>query len=261
MSGEFVNVGVALYSPQARYLSAVCRTTHGRLSRMFPGFNPEHFKSLMRYIQSSFEERGTQLANELPLSTAPGVLEVAHLILPKDDSSLQWSPAGSGITDDPSQTLERLFDRLVSRYEDAYSVPGRSDEDVWRHFKRDLEERHVMQHLQPKKITVEDDEIEFLHTWKNGRWNCLEPLSFDLASADSIKDKAHRWLGHLSSVKESPDPFKVYLLVGAPKQEVLQTAFESAVSILKKIPVQSEVVLESDARNLASRIEAEISAH
>jgi hypothetical protein len=67
-SGEFVNVGVALYAPQARYLSAICRTTYGRLNKVFPGVNAEHFKALMRHIQNSFEAQGERLAGELPFA-------------------------------------------------------------------------------------------------------------------------------------------------------------------------------------------------
>lgn len=63
---------------------------------MFPGVNAEHFKSLMRYIQSRFEERGARLSSELPFTPASSVIEIAQSVLPKDDSSLQWSPAGSG---------------------------------------------------------------------------------------------------------------------------------------------------------------------
>jgi hypothetical protein len=36
---EFVNVGVALLAPEARYVSALCRTTSGRLGKVFPGMN------------------------------------------------------------------------------------------------------------------------------------------------------------------------------------------------------------------------------
>ena len=224
-SGEFVNVGVALYAPQARYLSAICRTTYGRLNKVFPGVNAEHFKALMRHIQNSFEAQGERFASELPLTAPGGVLEIAQSVLPKDDSSLQWSPAGSGRTGDPAQALEKLFNRMVMRYEERQAASTRSDDDVWRHFKRDLEERKVLQHFQPKTIAVQDDEVEFQHSWKNGKWHCLEPVSFDLAAADSIKDKAHRWLGQLASVQGTTDPFKVYLLVGAPQQENLQHAF------------------------------------
>jgi hypothetical protein len=260
-SGEFVNVGVALYAPQVRYLSAICRTTYGRLNKVFPGMNAEHFKALMRHIQNSFETQGERLASELPLAAPSGVLEIAQSVLPKDDSSLQWSPAGSGRTDDPAQALEKLFNRMVLRYEERQAASTRSDDDVWRHFKRDLEERKVLQHFQPKTIAVQDDEVEFQHSWKNGKWHCLEPVSFDLAAADSIKDKAHRWLGQLASVQGTTDPFKVYLLVGAPQQESLQSAFHSAMSILQKIPGDKEIVLEEDALGLAARIAGEVAEH
>ena len=260
-SGEFVNVGVALYAPQARYLSAICRTTYGRLNKVFPGVNAEHFKALMRHIQNSFEAQGERLSNELLLAFPAGVLEIAQSVLPKDDSSLQWSPAGSGRTDDPAQALEKLFNRMVMRYEERQAASTRSDDDVWRHFKRDLEERKVLQHFQPKTIAVQDDEVEFQHSWKNGKWHCLEPVSFDLTAADSIKDKAHRWLGQLASVQGADDPFKVYLLVGAPQQENLQPAFQSAMSILRKIPGDKEIVLEHDALDLAARIAGEVAEH
>lgn len=258
-SGEFVNVGVVLYAPQANYLSAACRPTLGRLGKVFPGMNAAHFKALMRHIQNSFEERGERLASELPLSS--GFIEIAQSVLPKDDSSLQWSPSGSGRTDDPAQALEKLFNRMVMRYEERPVSSTRTDDDVWRHFKRDLEERQILQHFQPKTIAVQDDEVEFQHSWKNGKWHCLEPISFDLAAADRIKDKAHRWLGQLASVQGATDPFKVYLLVGAPQQESLLPAFQSAMSILRKIPGDKEIVLEHDAPGLATRIAGEVAEH
>ena len=261
-SGEFVNVGVALYSADARYLSAICRTTYGRLSKVFPGLNAEHFKSLMRYIQGQFEERGERLAGELPLTGPSTVLEIAHSVLPSDDSSLQWSPVGSGRTDSPSQALEKLFNRMVIRYDEKPESAGRSDDEVWRHFKRDLEERRVLQHFQPKTIAVKDDEVEFQHSWKNGKWHCLEPISFDLAAADSIKDKAHRWLGQIASLQQGgAEAFKVYLLLGAPQQEQLQTAFSKAISILGKIPGEKEIILEKNAPELAAHIAEEVLAH
>ena len=260
-SGEFVNVGVALYAPQARYLGALCRTTYGRLNKVFPGVNAEHFKSLMRHIQNRFEERGERISSELQLTSPSGVIEIAQSVLPKDDSSLQWSPGGSGRTDEPEQALEKLFGRMVMRYEDKQTSSNRTDDDVWRHFKRDLEEQRILQHFQPKTISVQDDEIEFQHSWKNGKWHCLEPISFDLAAPDSIRDKAHRWLGQLASVQGAPDPFKVYLLVGAPQQESLQPAIQNAMSILRKIPGEKEIVLEQDALNLAARIAGEVAEH
>lgn len=260
-TGEFVNVGVALYAPEAKYASALCRTTQGRLSRVFPGMHGEHFKSLMRYIQARFEELGAQLAGELPLASPENVMEIAQTVLPKDDSSLQWSPAGSGRCADPAETLERLFERMVARYDEPAPRKRRTEEDVWRHFKRDLEERRLLHRFEPKTIAVQDDEVEFDYAWKNGVWHCLEPISFDLAEPDSIRDKAHRWLGQMTSVRTSEEQFRLYLLVGQPQHDDLRPAFDSALSILRKIPVEKEIFLEQDTDKLADLIAEEVASH
>jgi len=260
-TGEFVNVGAAIYAPEARYASAICRTTYSRLTKVFPGMDGEAFKGLMRFIQSRFEEIGDRLKSELPFEGQPtSVLDLAHKILPPDDSSLQWSPLGSGLTEDPSRTLEALFDRFVTRYDERPQIETRTDEDVWRKYKRNLEARHVLKHLQPKKITVQDDEVEFEHAWKNEVWHCLEPLSFDLVSPDSIKRKAHEWLGQIQSVKEASERFKLYLLLGEPQQDELKSAFENAVSILGKVPVEKEIVREQNAAQFSERFAREIEA-
>jgi hypothetical protein len=149
----------------------------------------------------------------------------------------------------------------VARYDDRPQQERRTDEDVWRKYKRDLESRHVLQHFQPKKITVQDDEVEFRYAWKNGVWHCLEPVSLDLSVAESIREKAHRWLGQLTSVKDAPERFKVYLLLGQPQQQALQAAYDNAVSILRKLPVEKEIVRETDAAEFSERFAREIQSH
>jgi hypothetical protein len=261
-TGEFINVGVALYSRESRYASALCRNTFGRLSKAFPGMDGDAFKSLMRFVQSRIEEIGDGLKKELPLNGHPAsVMDVAHSVLPPDDSSLQWSPPGSGLSENLSQTLEMLFERMVIRYDERPNQERRSDDEVWRKYRRSLESRHVLKHLQSKKISVQDDEVEFQYAWKNGVWHCLEPVSFDLSSADSIREKAHKWLGQLLSVKEARDRFKVYLLLGEPQQEALRPAFDKAVSILRRLPVDSEVIREANAGEFSEKFALEIETH
>ncbi|CAG1022398.1 hypothetical protein MTYM_01690 [Methylococcales bacterium] len=260
-TGEFVNVGVVLYAPEARFANAKCRSTYGRLTKVFPGANGDHFKSLMHHIQKSFEVLGEQIATQLPFNEAGSVLDLAKSVLPNDDSALQWSPMGGGRTPNPSQALEQLYERMVMRYEERHHKERRTDDDVWRHFKRNLEARNLLGYFEPKKIAVQDDEVEFQHAWKNGVWHCIEPISFDLSAADSIKDKAHRWLGQIASVQTTADEFRLYLLLGEPQEESLRPAFNKALSILKKMPVKKEIVLEHDALEFVERIECEIKAH
>ena len=86
-TGEFVNVGVALHAPKACYASAQCRSTYGRLNKVFPGINADHFKSLMRHIQARFEKMGERLVSELALDHVNSVEDLARKILPVDDKN------------------------------------------------------------------------------------------------------------------------------------------------------------------------------
>lgn len=255
LSGESLNVGVALYAPDLRYASALCRPTYARLSRVFPGLDGEAFKGMMRFVQARFEEAGSRLRDELSLAPPPGtVLDLAHGFLPHDDSSLQWSTVGSGLSDDPSRTLEQLYERLVMKYDEKQPRESRTDDEVWRSYRRILEARNVLAHLHPKTIAVADDAVEFQYAWKNRIWHCLEPISFDLSTPDSIRDKAHRYLGQITSVKNSPEAFKVHFLLGEPRQHNLRPAFENAVKILEKVEVDKQLVRETDAEVFSARL-------
>src|SRR5260370_21325389 len=70
-TGEFVNRGVALYSPEAKYVSALCNPRQGRLNKMFLEVNGENLRSLVRYIQARFEEFALILNRALTLNNHP----------------------------------------------------------------------------------------------------------------------------------------------------------------------------------------------
>lgn len=260
-TGEFLNVGVALHAPSQRFLGAQCRSTYGRLSKAFPGVNGDHFRGLMRHVQERFEALSQRLREELPLGNSQSVMDFAREVLPADDGSLQWSQPGSGQTTDPVVTLERLFDRMVNRYEDRGARERRTEDDVWRHFRRSLEAHHLLRHFEPRTIAVEDDEYEFKHTWKNGVVHCLEPISFDLASAEGMQDKVHRWLGRMTSIRSSREKFRMYFLVGGPQDETLISAYEKALSVLKKAPVDQEIITEARAEELARELAEQVEQH
>jgi hypothetical protein len=229
---------------------------------MFPDMDRDGFKSMMRYIEAQIDQVGARLQGELPFGELPvdaGAL--ARSVLPHDDSSLQWSAVGGGLCVDPRQKLEELFARYVVRYDDKEVIRSRTDEEVWSRFKRALDEKHITARLQPKKIAVSDDEVEFARAYKNEQWHCIEPVSLDLALADSIKDKAHRWLGQITSVKNADDRFRVYFLVGAPQSPALRESYENALRILAKVPVEHSIVTEDEAHQFAVQLGDLIQEH
>ena len=259
-TGEFVNVGVALHCGERRFTGALCKTSATRLGKVFPGINVSHIKQLMRHAQARFDVFGDELSRALAFESASSVIEIARKVVPADDSSLQWSPVGSGKTKDPAETLEKLYERMVARYDAEHTKTKQTDDDVWRHFKLSLESRQIIQHLVPATISVQDDEIEFKHTLRNGALHCLEPLSFDLSSPETIKEKAHRWLGRITSVANASEDFKVYFLVGQPTEKELAPAYESALKILSKTP-NTQIFAEDEAKVLAERLMSFVDAH
>src|SRR5882724_11605551 len=83
-TGEFVDMGLSLYAPEAKDVSAICSQRYGRLRKGFLDVNGEHLRSVMRYIQARFEEYSTKLNGELPLDGRPkSVMEIAMSILQK----------------------------------------------------------------------------------------------------------------------------------------------------------------------------------
>ena len=116
--------------------------------------------------------------------------------------------------------------------------------------------------LESKRVHGRNDAVDFRHAWKNGRWHVYEPLSFDLSDADNIKDKARRWLGHLSAVKDgATEDVQVHFLVGRPQSASLVSAYEKAVKILRQVPFDNRVFEEDEIDDFVHEIEDEVRQH
>ncbi|MFT4129733.1 DUF3037 domain-containing protein [Labrys sp. (in: a-proteobacteria)] len=262
MTGEFVNVGVVLFVPSMGVVRFKMRGTIGRLKGVFPDIDRKAFLSSMAAVRKGLQLTAKCEQEAGLLKSEGDAAVIARRAVPPDDSSLQWSQCGTGLTADPDEALNRLFDRYVSRY-DALHRARRSDDDVWRPVRQKLEERDLAQHLQEKSISGGLDDIVFKYAWKNGQWHVYEPLSFDLADADGIKSKAREWLGHLSAVVAGgkTEPFKPHFIVGAPDNPTLQDAYRKAIAILEQAPNQPEIFEESQLDKLVAQIEDEVREH
>lgn len=261
VTGEFVNVGILLVSPNENKVLARTRKTIGRIKSVFPDLDRTSFVDTMKAFDTGFRKVSKIVAKNELFASQKDAGDYALQILPHDDSSLQWSSVGAGLTGDVEQTFERLFERFVSRY-DTSSPSRKSDEDVWRPVKAMLAERGVDLELETKVVKGTSDSIEFSRAWKNGRWHVYEPLSFDLADADKIKDKARRWRGHLAAVAEgTSDEVHLNFLIGKPENRSLLDAYNNALDILKGSKFTPSVFEESNIEDFVNEIEDEFREH
>ena len=263
VTAEFVNIGVAVYSGDAAFLAARCTTQYGRISRVFDRIDGDRFRQIARFIEEAVNKLGERVKQQtLSFADLPTSLDkLLAMVLPADDSSIQFSPMSFGVSADLARTVEELFERYVGRYAGPGDVASRTDDDVWRVFRERFEKRGVASHLAPKRIVAPDYEYMFRAGWKNGSWHVYEPVSFDLMEPASLIDKANRWFGRATNLAESPEPFRLYFLVGPPSKPELQGAFDKARRILSKSPIAPELVMEGEADALAVDLEREMHVH
>lgn len=262
ITGEFVNVGLVMHAPETQRLKSKTRTSIGRLKGVFPDLDRMAFVAAMKSVTRALGKVEKQFQSDGMFKRSADAGSFAHLAVPLDDSSLQWSPVSTGLTEDFDKTFDWLYQRMVSRYDNRTSA-RRTDEDVWRPVREKIAERKISVPFEEKTVVGATDQIEFKHAWKNGAWHAYEALSLDLADADGIKDKARRWRGHLDAVFEGrSDPnLKLNFILGAPTDQRLIPAYENAVAILGHSPSKPKIYREGQIDDLVSEIEDEVRAH
>jgi hypothetical protein len=258
---EFVNIGVAIFSPEAGYLRALCTTSYARITHMFQKIDGPYIREAARYIQNQVCTVGQEYEKGLLFGAAPSIEKVLAQVLPPDDSALQFSKAGVGLSVDLDRTLEQLFQRHVEHYMASGESSRRSDEDVWRVFREPLDRALVTPHLKSKRIVASSYEYEFERSWKNEIWHVYEPVSFDMVEAASMPDKANRWVGRATSLMDSADPFRIHMLLGEPSDDRLNATFVKAQNILSKMPGKKEFIRESEAEAFAQELAREVQGH
>lgn len=263
ITAEFINVGVVLFCPASSGLPALLkvstRKTIGRMRDMFPDLDRKAFKTTMRVVERQLGRVAERLGKDDLVPSEGDASSFAREVLPADDSSLQWSPSGSGLTEAVDVAFDRLCARFITRY-DTKQPARRTDDEIWKPVRQLLAERAVTVDLEPKIIVGSDDRIEFQHAWKNSVWHIYEPVSLDLADAERIQQKAYRWLGQLTSLGQTSEPFQANFIVGAPADPNLQTAYQQALRILGK-PTNVMVYEEANVAQLVDRIEDEVRMH
>ena len=261
LTGEFVNVGLVVVVPGQPLILTKARKILGRIRNIFPDLDSKAYKRAIEAIERGMKsvERGLKSEGLFKGDKTAG--DYARIALPLDDSSLQWSPVGAGLTSDPQKTFDQLYHRFITRY-DRPSQRRRSDEDVWRPVEAKLKKQGVQVVLESRCVRGSTDAVDFQHAWKNGRLHVYEPLSFDLSDEDNIKDKARRWLGHLFAVKVgATEDILVHFLVGRPQNEPLIPAYQKAIEILRQVPFDNRVFEEDQIDDFVHEIEGEVRHH
>ena len=260
-SGEFANIGLALWSRESRFLAFQGSDRYARLKHFFGDLDDKGFRLLVAHVERRFDALAEEIKGQLEFEGTPdNVHELARKVVPQDDGSLIWGPARGGFTENPSEEMQRLYDRYIGRHYQNPEKARRDEPQVFREvYRKAFENKVVASRIQEHEIVAPLASHVFKHAWKNGVWNVYETISFDLLDSDSIERKAHTWYGRSVHLLESEDKPKLHLLLGKPSLEQHSRKYGQAKRILESVRNGGvRLIEEDDASQFADELELTI---
>ncbi len=260
-TGEYINVGVVVYSKEHRFLASMTSNRYQRVTQMFPEADGKWIVSLL----VNFNQQIQRISRDLvTLFTPPETLDsITSSILIQDNGSIQFTESKLAVDVSLEAAIDDLFHTLVVKYiPKSKSKQTLLDEDVWRKmYKSHFEKYGLEKRLKQHDVKVPRDLITFQRSWKNEVWHCYEPLSFVLQEKDSIKDKVYKWAGRINGLQQANEPLHLTLLTSiSPKHKDLMAFVEEYLHV-NTDNLTVDIVTDDHAENLAREIYREMEIH
>lgn len=259
-TGEFVNLGVVVYSPDSFFLKAIVSNKYGRVTALFPNANGKFLAKLLKNFEISIIKTEHQL-REL-FKPSENLISITKNILPVDDSALLLTEVKYGIDIDLDIALRDLYKNLVEKYIETPHEQSLTDEDVWkRKYKNYFDKYALTNRLTSHEVVTSNDSFLFDKSWKNEIWHCYQPLSFDLQSTDSIKNKVYKWSGILRELNTVNEKLHITFLTSLSNQ--YRNLNEFIVNSLDRDSdlVEIEIVYDENAEMLAKTVYQQMQEH
>jgi hypothetical protein len=186
---EFVNVGVAIYSPLSKQVKVQFAPGNRRLSQVFGHQDLRLVNRMKRSLEESLKRQTFASAQELEAYIA------------RNANAVQMGPLRSMKVQDISSDLSSLMERLVEE------GPDRKPR-LQRILGQKLVEAGV-ENLVQKQVTIDvptfEQSIRVPYAYKNGRYNLITPVEFT-ADVRDIFSKAGEKAIEGQELYETPDP-------------------------------------------------------
>lgn len=260
-AGEMLNIGVLVFSKSAGRVLGKFETHYDRLSTVFANFNGEHYRRVVRSFERGISRLNKKFEPALFEVGFSNISEVFNSLVPDLGLSIQFGPVLAGLTADLEWEVEEVFDRLVQSQAPSKEKKSRSDDEIWTVFSRPFGKRKIVSHLQPRSFLAHDNEWKFDHTFKNERWHILEPVTMDYVSSEWMQMKAARLVGEMTFLQDNKEIKKIYLLLGTPRVDSLQGAYVRAKNLLNEIPIEKELIEETEAEAFAEHLKSYMLEH
>jgi hypothetical protein len=257
VTGEFVNVGLVLFCAETKFLKVQMLDKSTRIKAVFPRVISRMLMGRLASFSKAIQNISSEERN---LNLVKNIEEITKSVLAPDDSALQFSPVETGIDINMQNAFNYLYKRLIIKHEIQETTKYVTDGDVWRNeyksYFKEFESRKLL--VQHKVKTKGKVEINFDYAIKNGKWNYLEPVTFDLSNKSNITDKVFRWMGKLEELGQSDESFNLYLLSKLPQDDELKAFIYERLGNRSNENHKIQIIRPEEAKNLATQLMVDV---
>jgi hypothetical protein len=254
VTGEFLNVGVALVIPSRQWWNVRLATDLRGFQSVFRKAQPAVLQATLRELEKRADTSPARRSRrELNLIDRPSSgsdpLGPVRAALGNLNGSLRWSDEPTeGVTMTPDEELERWFELLVHVQQTSERRTSNSADEEGLRFllRRAFERKRILSRFQRTELgQVLREEFEFTH--RNGRINVFEPLSLDAKRAGTILNRGQLWRGKLEILAEDAgERLAFYGLVSLPEEKELQREADRAAGMIEAAHLDEVRLISAD---------------
>lgn len=264
---ESINIGVLIYFESTqKFVFKYSKTLH-RIKTIYNNVPEKTIKEYLRQIDKYLTKYQTLKENIFPLNGLNLKSFLAQNVLPADSTVLQFSHFKTDyLRDFKEEFIEKIIVEKVFIDDIKQHYTPQQEPKIIAHLYKELK-RQGFEEIANKNRIKKDFNIQtntgnfnFDFAWKNGVWNLVKPVGFDLKTGDGIVQKARNNLGEFTDLEsEVKSEYKCALIVGKPSDKKLYQNYTKALNILHKLPETISIIEEKDIKAYSNQILEEIS--
>ncbi|RYG15252.1 MAG: hypothetical protein EOO07_15825 [Chitinophagaceae bacterium] len=232
-----------------------------RVKSIYPNVPEKTIKECLKQINITLTKYESPTENIFPLNDSNLKEFLNKTVLPIDAGVLHFAGFRTEVLEFEESLIQ---DVLIDQYFIDDIKPNQyiaQEPKIISHLNRELkslglEERaNKARYQRNYPIKTKTGNFNFDFAWKNGIWNLVKPVGFDLKSNEAIIAKARHNLGDFTDLygEIKTSEYKSSVIVGRPTDKKLFGAYDKALLILEKSP-NTDIVEENDLKQYSEKI-------
>lgn len=252
VKGEFINVGIALHTPEERYLGCRFIESSGFVKRLFNGMVDEHkLNSTLKNIENMIDEKAESIEKELEFEKTD-VIGILKSLFPKENGAIEISEAMGGLVDDSDKRLKELFLAYVDRSKMRKERVNTTDRDLYGQLT--VAARNNKLKIHRKILGTKNFSHEF-KAIQNGRLHAFGAASFDCDSKEEIEKKALLYRGIFDWLKTiDTEDLLFHVVMASPVNNELKKTADEARKLIENSQVTPSIINERELESFVKKL-------